>query len=187
MLLLIVWTNIYPYVTHTYPSHSLRTTVLIAETSTVAPHTFLLASTVLAASLLAWASFALLDWAHWSNLVLMILWIWNSSLICQGVPTFKTKLRTDWRASSIWACVLHPCFNVIIFIGNPIVLPTFIMSDDTMLTANQYPTSTFFHFIHIARSVYDSQLLVIPHHQFQLLQPALHVHTASWPLTGIRL
>ena len=36
-------------------------------------------------------------------------------------------------------------------------------------------------------SVYDSQLLVIPQNQFQHLQPALYVHTASWPLLPVFL
>ena len=53
-------TNIYPNATHhnpnatpTPPSQSFGATVPIAETSTVAPKTFLLAPTVVATSLLA--------------------------------------------------------------------------------------------------------------------------------------
>ncbi len=34
-------------------------------------------------------------------------------------------------------------------------------------------------------SVYNNQLLVIPQHQFQLLPPALHVHTVSLPFLPV--
>ena len=51
-----------------------------------------------------------------------ISWYFEYEILRWSVELYlpsKTKFRTDWRASSIvnWACVLRPCFDVILVIG----------------------------------------------------------------------